>query len=125
MNTPESTAKRWLLVFQRPPYGSALAREAVDVALAAAAFGQQVSLLFLGNSVWQLLPNQQGDAIGHKDFDRQLGALPMYDIDQFFVAADALTARGLAATDLVLPVTVLEPAAIAPLLASHDIVLSF
>lgn len=125
MNASNPSEKRWLLVYQRPPYGSTLARDALDVALAAAAFGQSVSVLFLGDGVWQLRAAQRGAAIDHKDFDRQLAALPMYDIDHLYAAADALRERRLTAADLVLPVTALEPDAIGSFIASYDVVLSF
>jgi tRNA 2-thiouridine synthesizing protein C len=118
-------SKRFLLVCRRPPYGAAFAREALDVALAAAAFEQRVALLFLGDGVLQLLPAQEAEALGQKPLDKQLGALPLYDVEELYVDAEALQARALDPAELALPAQPLGAAAIAALLAEQDVVLGF
>ena len=117
--------KRFLCVCRRPPYGSSLAREALDVALAAAAFDQPVALLFLGDGVLQLLPQQQAPGIDQKPLDKQLAALPLYDVDKLYVDSEALHARQLQPADLALPAQPLTPGEITVLLAEHDVVLGF
>lgn len=119
------TRKRFLVVCRHPPYGSSLARAALDAALAAAAFDQQVALLFLGDGALQLLPGQAAGAIGQKPLDRQLGTLPLYDVDELYVDAEALRARGLQDAELALPAQPLSAAAITALLAEQDVVLGF
>lgn len=74
---------------RRPPYGSSLARSALDVALAAAAFDQPISLLFMGDGVLQLVSGQDSDALGVKNIGLLLGSLPLYDIETVFVDAEA------------------------------------
>ena len=69
------------MVVRHSPYGSSLARASLDVALAAAAFEQPVKLLFMGDGVLQLLPEQDSRAIGQKNIGRLLSSLPLYDID--------------------------------------------
>ena len=44
-----------LVIIRCPPYGSSLARASLEVALAAAAFDQKVSLLFLGDGLGFIL----------------------------------------------------------------------
>lgn len=117
--------KRYLIVCRRPPYGESYAREALDTALAAAAFDQPVALLFLGDGAAQLLSAHDSSAIGEKSFEKQLGALPMYDIDTIYVDTLALQKRGLRAEDLSLPVQTVGEAEISALLKDHDVVLSF
>jgi len=117
--------KSFLLICRRAPYGQALAREALDVALTAATFDQQVALLFMGDGVLQLLKAQQPAAIAQKALDKQLAALPLYDVETIYVEADALQTLGLALSDLVLPAQPLSAAAIAEQIAAHDIVLGF
>lgn len=117
--------KRFLIVCRRPPYGESYAREALDVALAAAAFEQAVALLFLGDGVAQLLIKQESAAIGEKSLEKQLGALPLYDINEIFVDAAALRERGFTADELSLPARALEREAITALLQRADIVLNF
>ena len=117
--------KRYLIICRRPPYGEAYAREALDVALATAAFDQPIALLFLGDGIMQLLNGHDSAAIGEKSFEKQLSALPMYDINTIYVDAAALQQRGLSAANLSLPAQALSDAEIAALLKNHDIVLNF
>lgn len=117
--------KSFLLICRQPPYGNTRAREALDVALTAATFDQSVSMLFLGDGVLQLLRDQQPADIAQKALDKQLAALPLYDIETIYVEAAALSVRGLDVADLALPVQVLTPEQIAQQIGSHDIVLGF
>lgn len=118
-------AKSLLLVFRRAPYGRSLSRAGYDVALAAAAFEQPVSLLFLDDGVWQLLPEQHADAIGARSITRTLESLPLYDIDTLYVDSDSLAHRGLVAESLIDTATPLDAAAVRELMASHRQVLVF
>ena len=50
---PTVTAKKSILfVVQHTPYGSSATQEALDAALATAAFEQNVQLFFSGDGVW-------------------------------------------------------------------------
>jgi tRNA 2-thiouridine synthesizing protein C len=115
--------KKIAVVCRRPPYGSSYPREALDMALAAAAFDQEVSLLFVGDGVWQLVRGQL--PTGQKSLEKQLGALPLYDVDKLYVDAEALAARQLHPAELVLPATPLAAPELAALLAAQDVVLGF
>jgi tRNA 2-thiouridine synthesizing protein C len=117
--------KSFLLICRHAPYGQTLAREALDVALTAATFDQSVALLFMGDGVQQLVRAQQPSAIAQKALDKQLAALPLYDVETIYVETAALRTRGLTAADLALPVQLLEAAAIAQAIDAHDIVLGF
>ena len=118
-------AKRFLIVCRRPPYGESYAREALDVGLAAAAFDQTIALLFLGDGVTQLLKAHDSAAIDEKSFEKQLSALPLYDINSIYVDAAALQQRGVTTADLSLPAQAVSAVEIAALLKAHDIVLNF
>ncbi len=118
-------SKSVLIVNRKPPYGSSSPREALDVALTCGIFEQPVSLLFLDDSIFQLLKEQQPGDISQKNLSANLSALPMYDIDQLFVCAKSLADHGLTCDDLILPVSLLQPSEIAPLFAKHDVVLTF
>lgn len=117
--------KRYLIICRQPPYGQSYAREALDVALAAAAFDQPVTLLFLGDGVVQLLNTQDSAAINEKSFEKQLSALPLYDINSLYVDSIALRQRGFTATDLSLPAQLVGKNEITALLKKHDVVLNF
>lgn len=92
--------KTLLFILQRAPYGSSATREALDAALAAAAFEQHVQILFIGDGVWHLLAAQQPHAISSKDTSKMLQALDYYDISDVFVDEMSLQERGLSATQL-------------------------
>ncbi|HQQ74980.1 MAG TPA: sulfurtransferase complex subunit TusC [Pseudomonadales bacterium] len=95
-----STLKTILFILQRAPYGSSATREALDAALAAAAFEQNVQVLFSGDGVWHLSTDQQADAISSKDTSKMLQALDYYDISDVFVDKISLQERGLSVTPL-------------------------
>ena len=56
-------SKKILIHCRKPPYGNSLAREAIDIALATAAFDQALTLLFSEDGVFQLLDQQNSQAI--------------------------------------------------------------
>lgn len=111
---------RLTVVIRRTPYGSSLARAAVDAALANAAFEQPVDLLFIGDGILQLLAEQNSRVIGVKNIGRLLGSAPLYDIEAVYVDAAALARYQLTAPDLMLPVIPLDEAAIHELLCASN-----
>jgi tRNA 2-thiouridine synthesizing protein C len=117
--------KLFLIVCRRPPYGESFARAALDTAMAAAAFDQKVMILFFGDGVTQLLKHQDSSAIAQKSLEKQLSALPLYDVNEIYVDAAALYERGIDASDLSLTATPLNSKDIAALLARSDIALNF
>ena len=117
--------KRLLIVCRRPPYGESFAREALDVAMAGAAFDQAVTLLFLDAGVMLLATRQHSDGIDEKSLEKQFAALPLYDVNELYVDAEALQRYRLRADDLSLPAQPLNTDEIAALLQRSDIVLNF
>ena len=112
--------KRLLYIACRDPYQDARAQELLDALLVAASFGAQVSVLFQDEGVWQLLPDQQADVLGRRALGAQLEALPLFEVDQIYVDADALAQRGLSPESLLLPVQALSGEALPDLLRRHD-----
>ncbi|MFA0812589.1 sulfurtransferase complex subunit TusC [Microbulbifer epialgicus] len=115
-----------LTICRAAPYGSALAREGLEAILAAAAMGQEVDLLFLGDGVFQLLDNQSPEGIQQKSLHRNLQALPMFGPEQLYVCASSLSERGINPKQIKIPgidIKVIEkPGA---LIASYQCVLNF
>ena len=95
-----NTAKTVLFILQRAPYGSSATREALDAALAAAAFEQNVQILFTGDGIWNLLPEQDASSIDNKDTGKMLQALDYYDISEVFVDDISLQERGILPTQI-------------------------
>jgi tRNA 2-thiouridine synthesizing protein C len=119
------SAKRFLVVNRRAPHGSIYALEALEVVLAAAAFEQVLSLLFLDDGVFQLKSGQDTSRQGTRNFSRTFRALEMYDVEQLYVEAESLRQRGLTADDLLLPVTLISSAEVGELMERQDVLLNF
>jgi tRNA 2-thiouridine synthesizing protein C len=118
-------AKKFMLVNRKAPYGSIYALESLEVVLIAAAFEQDVSVVFVDDGVYQLKKGMQTKSIATKNFSPTYRALEDYDIDKLYVEAESMAARGLTADDLVAPVKVVDSATLAGLMTEQDVVLSF
>lgn len=117
--------KKILILCRKPPYGDALSREALDIALAAAVFDQSLALVFTGDGVWQLLGDQDSSLINCKNQGKLLSALPLYDVSELYVDAEALTQRNIAASDLVLETQLLDAPSLAKFIEGFDVILNF
>jgi tRNA 2-thiouridine synthesizing protein C len=118
-------AKKILCMNRRAPYGSVYALESLEVVLAAAAFEQEVTVLFVDDGVYQLKKGQDTGAVQMKNFSPTYRALEMYEVERVVVEDRSLAERGLEPDDLLIPVEVLSSTAIADLLEDQDVVLSF
>ncbi len=119
------SATKILVSLTQPPYGNSRAKDAIDAVLAASAYEQDLRLLFMGDGVFQLLKQQNGQVIEQKNLAALLSAFPLYDINQIFAQSSALVERGLTENDLALPVTTMNDGEIAAFFDQHDCVLSF
>ena len=87
--------KSLLVIVRQPPYGSSLARTSLEVALSSASFEQEIGLLFMGDGVLQLLPNQDSTAIGVRNMAKLIASFPLYDLNALFADEAALQRYGL------------------------------
>jgi tRNA 2-thiouridine synthesizing protein C len=118
-------AKKILLISRKPPYGNALSREAIDIALAATAFDQDISLLFSGDGVWQLLKQQQSHLINNKNHGKALSALTLYGIENIYVDTEALALRNLTENDLLIETKSITTNEIKKLCSDCDTIFNF
>ena len=116
--------KRFMYVNRRPPYGTIYALECLEVVLIAAAFGQDVSVVFVDDGVCQLKKNQDTTAIGMKNFSNTYRALDDYDVEKIYVEQESLDARGLTAEDLIIPVEIVAAENLREIMAQQDVVIS-
>ena len=119
-----AVAKRFMYVNRRAPHGTIYAQECLEVVLVAAAFDQDVSLVFLDDGVYQLKSNQDTSAIGTKNFSRTYAALEDFEIEKIYVEKESLQARGLTAGDLMIPVEVIAASELSVIMARQDVVIS-
>lgn len=115
-------AKSLLLICRQP--GGTAAREALDIALAGGAFELPVALLFLDDGVFQLLTGQQPTVLEQKDLGANLQALPLFGVDELYVCAESLARRGLTASGLALPATLLKSEELPVLVNRFDLMMT-
>ncbi len=84
-----------LLLCRQAPYAGQLAKAALDIALAAGVFEQNLSVLFSGDGVWQLLPEQNHSAISAKSIEKALASFPLYGLNSIYVDEPSMARRGL------------------------------
>lgn len=121
----DEVVKKFMYVNRRAPYGTVYALESLEVVLIAAAFDQDVSLLFMDDGVFQLKKDQETEEIGMKNFSRTYRALEMYDVEKLYVSQESMDERGLSRDDLLVDVEVMSNAALAELMDEQDVVFSF
>jgi tRNA 2-thiouridine synthesizing protein C len=121
--SPE-VVKRFMYVNRRPPHGTIYALECLELVLVAAAFDQDVSVVFIDDGVCQLLKDQNTAAIGMKNFSKTYRALDDYDVEKIYVEQESLQARGLSENDLIIDVEVLAAEELRKIMAQQDVVIS-
>ncbi|WP_223669036.1 sulfurtransferase complex subunit TusC [Kangiella shandongensis] len=87
--------KRLSVIFNKAPYGSQAGRELLDIALMAAAFDMDISAIFIGNGVYQLLDKQQPDILQLKNHSPTFKALELYGIETILLEQEALAHRNM------------------------------
>jgi tRNA 2-thiouridine synthesizing protein C len=120
-----SNSGQTLVVLRHSPYGSGLSRSGIDAALAAGAFEQSVNVLFLGAGVLQLIPEQDASTIGSKNIGKNIASLPLYDIETFWVDAQATARFGIDPQVLPPQARLLDRDALRALMCNHQHLLSF
>ncbi|MBT1063805.1 sulfurtransferase complex subunit TusC [Bowmanella sp. Y26] len=118
-------SKRIAIVNRTAPHGTSHGQEALDMAMVAGTFGQEVGLFFIDDGVFQLVKDQHPEAALRKNYSKTFAALEFYDIDTLLVCQQSLLARGLTEADLCVPVDVLSPDTLQSTLAHFDHIVSF
>ena len=112
------------LILRHAPYGSDLAQEAIDALLSLSSYSSNISVIFMGDGIFQLLREQQPrEKI--KSIQKQLSALELYDINSVFVCEHSLMERGIAASTLSLPIKPLSLPTLRHIIHEQDVLLSF
>ncbi|QIR14688.1 sulfurtransferase complex subunit TusC [Shewanella aestuarii] len=117
--------KKIYILFRHSPYGSTTNREGIDLALLSASFEQQVSLVFCNEALLHLLPNQQPEKVGSKDYISVFKAFELYEIETVLACQDSMNLLGLTANDLAIEANIVNAKVIAEQLQDADEVLVF
>ena len=75
-----SNSKDWLITLSGKAQSTAALKAGADLALAAGAFGQTVTLVFTGEGLALLQPEPER----HESLHRRLGSLPYYEIERVY-----------------------------------------
>lgn len=126
--------KNITIIFNHPPHGSALGREALDAALALSDINK-IAIFFIGDGVFHLLRNQQPNKILTRDYISTLKMLALYDITNIYACQEALAERHLLEQQWIIEtkveveteakVTVISKQTITDILAQQDTILQF
>lgn len=100
MEEGDQVVKKFMYMNRKAPYGTIYALESLEVVLIAAAFDQDVSLVFADDGVYQLMKGQDTEEIGMKNFSPTYSALGDYDIKKIYIEKESLQERGLTLEDL-------------------------
>ena len=118
--------KRVAFVFSSAPHGSASGREGLDALLATSALTDELGVFFIGDGVFQLLPEQRPGAILARDYIATFKLLSLYDIEQCWMCTASARERGLLpSTRWVIDGEWLEPEALRARLDDFNVILRF
>ena len=114
--------RKFLFLLKRPPQGGVIDQELFDQLLTLSAFDQELSVLFLGEGIYRLFGDANGEAqkAAHAG---QLEALSFYGIESVWVEADSLLQRGLSLADASIQVKAASRDIVMAMLAEHDVIL--
>ena len=121
----DGPVKKFMFVNRKAPYGTVYALEGLEVVLIAAAFDQDVSMVFADDGVFQIKKEQETSGINMKNFSPTFRALEGYDVEKVYAEEESLEARGLSEDDLVIPVEVLSSSELAELMDTQEVVITF
>jgi len=115
-STDNNPADSLTFISRSAPYGNSQPGLCLDMALASAVFEQAVNYVFLDDGVLQLLKGQNAEGIHSKTLGNALETLELYGIENVFVDAGSLKQHKLSQTDLVMNVTLIDPAGLSELI---------
>lgn len=113
-----------LIINTKPPHSGQSTKEGQDAALAFAAFGVELGVLFIDDGIFQLRKNQTAQP-GQKHTAATFASFPLYDINNVYVCKEDMITRGLCEDDLTINVTLVDRAELKKLLNQYDHLLTF
>lgn len=109
-----------MLMVDHPPRDACRTREQLDLALAALALEQLVTVVFIGEGVYHCLPP---DRRPDSDVSAGFGSLELYDVDRFLIEEDSLLERDLGREKLRFDLEPISRHALRDLIREQDLLL--
>jgi tRNA 2-thiouridine synthesizing protein C len=113
------------IINQSAPYGTSHASESLDLAMIAGTFGQEISLFFIGDGVFQLLREQNPEIKGVKNLSKVMKSLVFFEVDKLYVCEHSMHERGLTQDNLCVSAVPLTQTTISEHLSSHSRIMVF
>ncbi|WP_163930993.1 sulfurtransferase complex subunit TusC [Paraferrimonas sp. SM1919] len=117
--------KSVVYIFTSSPFANSKGREGLEAAMLCASYEQQVTLIFIEDGVYHILPAQTPESIGQKDYLASLKALPFYDIEDIYVCQQSANARSITVDDTQLDVEFVDNMQMQQCLRAADQVVVF
>lgn len=118
--------QKLLYVISQAPYSNSSGQEALEAILIGASFEQSVSVLFLHDGVFQLKSSRSIKSnLNLKVYTKTFKALSDFGVDECFVLANSLDARGLSISELMIEPTLLNEQQVSDLVAAQHRVFTF
>lgn len=111
-----------LCLIKHPPYGTHKGSSAIDAAMLLAALDHKISLAFIGDGVWHLMPQQQPEQLPMKAYPKALKALDIYDIEHVYVVSQDLSQRGLQQKELLISTIQIDRPQLGQLMTEQDFI---
>ncbi|NQY33715.1 MAG: sulfurtransferase complex subunit TusC [Alteromonadaceae bacterium] len=107
------------------PFSKTNGKDALDIALIFGSYEQPTSLFFQADGVWQLIDNQNPEAIKVKNYLKTFSALEFYDIENIYICRNSLKERKLAENFHIDNVQILNAEDFSEKLSQHQVILRF
>tara|TARA_A100000164_G_scaffold354024_1_gene361190 strand:+ start:697 stop:1053 length:357 start_codon:yes stop_codon:yes gene_type:complete len=116
--------KSVLIRMSKSPLSGLTSGEQLETAMVAATFEQEVSILFIGEGVFNLLPAKETKEVEGYNIGKMLLALPTFEVNDLFVCERSLDHRQIEVSSLPKNVRVIAFEEQRRLFETTDVVLS-
>ncbi len=113
-----------LIRMSKSPLNGLISGEQLETAMVAATFEQEVSILFTGDGVLNLLPTKETKEVTGYNIEKMLLALPTFDVNDLFICERSLEQRQIGVFSLPKNATLITFEDQRRLIKTTDVVLS-
>ena len=113
------------IINKSAPYGSSHATESLDLAMIAGTFGQDISVYFFGDAVFQLIEQQKPQTKGVKNLSKVIKSLIFFDIENIYVCQKSMQERSIQLSELCVDATPLSNDDLKASINKHSCIMVF
>ena len=116
--------KSVLIRMCKSPLNGLVSGEQLETAMVAATFEQEVSILFIGDGIFNLLPAKESREVAGYNIEKMLLALPTFEVNDLFICERSLEQRQIGVFNLLTNAKVITFEDQRRLVKTTDVVLS-